>query len=54
MGEMLLGLLDGLKGAFKDPIKIPAKPGKAQTMDASYSLYASMIRTGLNMVAGTA
>ncbi|HEX6431193.1 MAG TPA: hypothetical protein VF008_26065 [Niastella sp.] len=37
VGEMLLGLLDGLKGAFKDPVKYLRSQGKAQTIDPAYS-----------------
>ncbi|THU30779.1 hypothetical protein FAM09_29710 [Niastella caeni] len=37
IGEMLHGLLDGLKGAFKDLIKYLRSQGKAQTIQAANS-----------------
>jgi hypothetical protein len=37
VGEMFLGLLDGLKGAFRDPVKYLRSQGKAQTMVPAYS-----------------
>lgn len=33
VGEMLIGLFDGLKGAFKNPVKTIRQSGKAQSVD---------------------
>ena len=52
IGEMLMGMLDGLKGAFKDQVKYLRSQGKAQTINSANSFVRLNNPTGYKLGGG--